>query len=79
MKIYHLILAFPVIIGILITHAEATDWRFSGSLFINTTSDGASIPADTLVKNFPLLVRLHEDWFDFSQAQDDGADVRFSR
>ncbi len=78
MKIYHLILAFPVIIGILITHAEATDWRFSGSLFINTTSDGASIPADTLVKNFPLLVRLHEDWFDFSQAQDDGADVRFA-
>jgi hypothetical protein len=77
MKIFYLIFALSLIIGMQITQTQAADWRFSGSLFINTTPDGASIPTGASVKDFPLLVRLHSDWFDFSQAQDNGADLRF--
>ena len=77
MKVYQTILALLLIFGSPVAHTQAADWQFSGSLFINTTSEGASMPAGALVKHFPLLVRLHQDWFDFSQAQSDGSDVRF--
>ncbi len=30
------------------------------------------------MENFPLLVPLHKDWFDLTQAAADGADIRFS-
>jgi len=49
-----------------------------GSMFILTTPDGANLPASASVKDFPLLVRLDEDFFDFSQAQSRGQDIRFS-
>ena len=29
-------------------------------------------------ENFPLLVRIHQDFFDFSQAESRGEDIRFS-
>ena len=35
------------------------------------------MPATASVEDFPLLVRLDKDWFDFSQAQPGGADIRF--
>jgi biopolymer transport protein ExbB len=54
------------------------DWRHSGSLYILTTPAGADLPAGASVEQFPLLVRLHGDTFDFSQAAADGADLRFS-
>jgi hypothetical protein len=54
------------------------DWRHSGSLYILTTPAGADLPAGASVEQFPLLVRLHGDTFDFSQAKEDGADLRFS-
>jgi len=56
---------------------EAKEWKHSGSLWINTTSAGADLPAGARVEQFPLLVRLHRDFFDFSQAQPGGEDVRF--
>jgi len=71
------LLISSLLIGIQGKPSQAADWQYSGSLFINSTAEGASIPADVSVKDFPLLVRLHEDWFDFSQAQDNGADIRF--
>jgi hypothetical protein len=52
-------------------------WKQSGSVFILTTPEGAAMPAAASVENFPLLVRLHKDYFDFSQAQADGRDLRF--
>ena len=54
------------------------EWPHTGSLYILTTPDGANMPAGAVEKDFPLLVRLHKDFFDFSQAKADGADVRFS-
>ncbi|MEI8018069.1 MAG: DUF2341 domain-containing protein [Schlesneria sp.] len=53
-------------------------WKYSGSLFILTTPEGADLPASASVKNFPLLVRLDKDSFDFRQAQPNGEDLRFS-
>jgi hypothetical protein len=53
-------------------------WQHAGSLYILTTSDGANLPASASEDGFPLLVRLHKDFFDFSQAKAQGEDIRFS-
>lgn len=58
--------------------AQYAGWRHSGSIFILTTQEGANLPASALEKEFPLLVRLDKDFFDFSQAQAGGQDLRFS-
>lgn len=53
-------------------------WEHSGTFTVLTTPEGANLPTGATVEEFPLLVRLHRDWFDFAQAQADGADVRFA-
>lgn len=53
-------------------------WPHSGALAILTTPDGANLPASASVEQFPLLVRVQSDWFDFSKAKDQGEDLRFS-
>ncbi len=53
-------------------------WPHSGALMILTTPEGADLPAGATVDGFPLLVRLHRDWFDFTQAKAGGEDLRFS-
>jgi hypothetical protein len=58
--------------------AQYPGWQHSGTITILTTPDGADLPAGAVVEDFPLLVRLNKDWFDFSQAKPDGADLRFS-
>ncbi len=54
------------------------DWKHSGSMWLLTTPDGADLPAESAVEGFPLLVRLHRDFFDFTQAKPNGDDLRFS-
>jgi hypothetical protein len=58
--------------------ADYPGWKHSRSLFILTTPEGADLPATASVEEFPLLVRLHKDFFDFSQAKPQGEDIRFS-
>ncbi len=58
--------------------AQYADWRHTGSMYILTTSEGADLPASAVVEDFPLLVRLDRDFFDFTQAQPNGEDIRFS-
>jgi hypothetical protein len=53
-------------------------WQHTGTLTILTTPEGANLPAAAAVEDFPLLVRLHRDWFDFKQAEAKGKDLRFS-
>ena len=53
-------------------------WKHTGVMAVLTTPDGANLAAGAVVEGFPLLVRLHRDWFDFSQARPDGADLRFT-
>ena len=54
------------------------NWKHSGSLWLLTTPEGASLPADTQLKNFPVLVRIHRDFLDFSQLLPQGEDLRFT-
>ena len=72
----------PALIAVFISPSQAiadmNDWKHSGSMYIVTTSEGANLPASALEKNFPLLVRLNRDYFDFSQAKSRGEDIRFS-
>ncbi len=60
------------------THGQYAGWQHSGSLYIRTTPEGANLPASASEDGFPLLVRLHKDFFDFSQAKAQGEDIRFS-
>ena len=74
------ILLITAVFLALVGSAGAKDgsWRHSGSMYILTTPDGANLPAGASVEGFPLLVRLHKDFFDFSGAQAKGQDIRFS-
>ena len=58
--------------------ASYRDWKHTGSVFVLTTPEGADLPESTAVAGFPLLVRLHQDFFDFGQTRPGGADLRFS-
>ena len=58
--------------------AQDRPWQHSGSIYVLTTPEGADLPEPTSEDGFPLLVRLHKDFFDFSQAKPKGEDIRFS-
>ncbi|MEI7901396.1 MAG: DUF2341 domain-containing protein, partial [bacterium] len=58
--------------------AQYQGWQHSGALYILTTPEGAGLPASASEENFPLLVRLNKDWFDFKQAKSGGDDLRFA-
>ena len=53
-------------------------WRHGASIFLVTTADGAGLPAGEVVHDFPVLIRLRADSFDFSQARSGGEDLRFA-
>jgi hypothetical protein len=73
-------LAGAVVCLALFGSAPAQDgaWKHSGSLYVLTTPEGAGLPAAASEEGFPLLVRLHKDFFDFSQAKPQGQDIRFA-
>jgi hypothetical protein len=52
-----------------------TGWNYSRVITLDTTESGANVGED--VTNYPLAVLLNKSRFDFSQAQENGADVRF--
>ena len=52
-------------------------WRHARPLALNTTSSGAGVAEN--VTNFPVLVRLTQNNFDFSEAQATGDDLRFTK
>ena len=58
--------------------APYSEWKHSGSVVVITTPEGANLAAGTSVADFPLLVRLHRESFDFSQALPHGDDLRFA-
>lgn len=55
---------------------DYSQWAYSKDITINTTSSGYGISKD--IQNFPYLVRLNADNFDFSQAKVNGEDIRFA-
>jgi len=58
--------------------AQYSGWQHSGAIYVLTTPEGANLPASASEDGFPLLVRLHKDFFNFNQAKPHGEDVRFS-
>jgi hypothetical protein len=58
--------------------AQYQGWKHSGSVCLLTTPEGANLSASASEDGFPLLVRLHKDFFNFSQAKAKGEDIRFS-
>ena len=58
--------------------AQYPAWQHQGSLYLLTTPDGANLPDTASAENFPLLVRLDQDFFKFSEAKPLGEDIRFS-
>jgi len=70
-----------LIIALLLTlsaNAQYGSWSYSGAININTTPGGANLSSTASENDFPLLVKLHKDFFNFSQAKSGGADIRFS-
>lgn len=72
-----------IVIGqnLLITPESTTvvqnwNWRFSRQIILNTSKSGAGTKED--VYDFPVLIRLTQENFDFSEAQDYGQDIRFT-
>jgi hypothetical protein len=53
------------------------NWLHSKRLYFNTTASGAGVAG--AVTDFPALVRLTQNNFNFADAQDNGADLRFAR
>lgn len=51
-------------------------WSGHGSVWLLTDKEGADLPASAVVKEFPIVMRLHGDTFPFAAAQADGADLR---
>jgi hypothetical protein len=49
--------------------AQYPAWQQSGSFYILTTPEGANLPSTAKLADFPLLVRLHKDFFNFSKAR----------
>lgn len=73
-----LLITLSLLVSLTPATAQYEGWQHSGSLTILTTPEGANLPATALEENFPLLVRLHRDWFDFRQAKPHGEDIRFT-
>ena len=58
--------------------ARYAGWQHGAILTILTTADGANLPATAELTDFPMLVRLFKDGFDFKQAKPMGEDLRFA-
>ncbi len=80
---YHLLKSLFLVASLLSlspTEADAQypGWQHSGSMFILTTPEGANLPATASEENFPVLVRLNKDSFNFAEAKASGEEIRFS-
>ncbi|MBN1130343.1 MAG: DUF2341 domain-containing protein, partial [Chitinispirillaceae bacterium] len=68
---------FSVAPGVIRVIADYSSWNHSKRIFLNTTISGAGVSGNVL--HFPVLVRLSGANFVFSQAKQDGSDVRFKK
>ena len=59
--------------------AQFDGWPRSGVFHVLTTPEGANLPESAEVKDFPVLVRLDRDGFDFATAGADGREVTLVR
>jgi len=60
-----------------ITQTPPIGWLFSKKIHLNTATGGAGVTGDVL--DFPVLIRLTAANFDFTQARNNGEDIRFAK
>jgi hypothetical protein len=60
-----------------IDYVRLSKWQYSKRLYFNTTASGVQVSG--LVRNFPVLVRLNADNFEFKEANADGSDLLFTK
>jgi hypothetical protein len=78
-QIERMVCGVMLLAGLLQTaSAQYAGWQHSGSFYILTTSDGANLPASASESDFPLLLRLNRETFNFGQAKANGEDIRFT-
>jgi hypothetical protein len=53
-------------------------WRHSGHVWLLTDPEGADLPADSTIVDFPVAIRLDDECFPFSEAQPHGEDLRIT-
>ncbi|MEZ6057307.1 MAG: DUF2341 domain-containing protein [Planctomycetaceae bacterium] len=75
----HLLLLTVICFQPQVTFAQFADWSHRGTFVLLTTPDGANLPESAYEKDFPVLVRLSADSFNFHHARSDGSDIRFSQ
>lgn len=63
--------------GISPAAGDYSDWTRGTDVILNTSASGANVTS--MVRNFPILVRLTAANFPFSQAGGDGRDIRFTK
>jgi len=79
MKRSMILLASALFVGFApLGFAAYAGWQHAGSIYLLTTPEGANLPATAAETDFPVLLRLHKDWFNFSQAKPNGEDLRFA-
>ena len=70
--------AAALLVSLAMGRAQYQGWQHEGSFHILTTPEGANLPATAAEENFPLLVRLNRESFDFTRAKASGEDIRFA-
>ncbi len=76
MKIKNICISIAVIFSCLAYGQDYTAWSDTAFIIVNS---GSSLGVTGDVADFPVLVRLDQDIFNFSQAQNNGEDLRFSK
>ena len=74
---YTIITGVEVVAGDTTFIADHHEWLYSDTIILNTTESGADISNNVL--DFPLLLRLTGDNFDFDQVREYGEDLRFTK
>jgi len=57
--------------------SDSSIWKYSANIHLNTTPSGADV--STMLTDFPVLIRLTSNNFNFDAAHSDGRDVRFAK
>ena len=80
---FHLFVAIQVVVALLLMPGPSMaedawwndGWQYRKKINFNTTPTGADIKEN--LTDVPLLVRLHSGNFNFTNAREDGGDIRF--
>ena len=76
MRLFLLLLAGWCLPFLPLQAEDYSAWYGHGSVWLLTDKEGANLPATAVVREFPVVMRLHGDTFPFAAAQSKGEDLR---